>query len=157
MKKYSVDFFDFKSRLTNNQILDRLNERTLKKKYLTMEPTDKDFIGRIQDDKFEIFQASFFPYGAACVLQGTISPTSDIKVTTSLHKGFRILFAVWVIAITTLFLVTWFFSSKEFDSLIVFIIGMPIMTLVFRLFLHGAYVLARDKGLKKIKDLLDIG
>ena len=121
-----------------------------------MEPTDKDFIGRIQDDKFEIFQASFFPHGAACILQGTILPTSDIKVTTSLHKGFRILFAVWVIAITTLFLVTWFFNSREFDSLIVFIIGMPIMTFVFRLFLHGAYVLARDKGLKKIKDLLDI-
>ena len=46
MRKYSVDNYDFKSRLTENQIFDRPNERTLKKKYLTMGLTDKDFIGR---------------------------------------------------------------------------------------------------------------
>lgn len=156
MRKYSVDTYDFKSRLTDKQIQDRLNQRTLKKKYLTMESTDKDFIGRIQDDKFEVFQASFFPYGAACILQGTISPTSEIKMTTFLHNGFRILFAVWVIAMTTLFLVTFLFNPRQFASLLTIIIGMPIVTFVFRLFLHGAYVLARDKGVKKIKDVLDI-
>ena len=157
MKKYSVDTYDFKSHLTDKQIHDRLNQRTLKKKYLTMESTDKDFIRRIQEDKFEIFQASFLPYGAACILGGTISSTSNIKVTTSLHNGFRILFVVWVVAITTLFIVTWFIGSRQFDGLIAFIIGMPIMTFLFRLFLHGVYVLARDKGLKKLKDVLDIG
>lgn len=156
MRKYSVDTYDFKSRLTNKQIQDRLNQRTLKKKYLTMESTDKDFIGRIQDDKFEVFRASFFPYGAACILQGTISPTSEIKMTTFLHNGFRILFAVWVIAMTTLFLVTWLIDSRQFASLLTIIIGMPIVTFLFRLFLHGAYLLARDKGVKKIKDVLDI-
>jgi len=122
-----------------------------------MESTDKDFIGRIQDDKFEVFQASFLPYGAACIIGGTISSTSDIKVTTSLHNGFRILFTVWVVAITTLFVVTWFIGPRQFDSLIAFIIGMPIMTFLFRLFLHGAYILARDKGLKKLKGVLGIG
>ena len=85
-----------------------------------------------------------------------ITTTSDIKVTTSLHKGFRILFAVWVVVITALFLVTWFIGSRQFDGLIAFIVGMPILTFLFRLFLHGAYVLARDKGLKKLKDELDI-
>lgn len=59
MKKYSVDNFEFKSHLTENQIIERLNEKTLKKKYLTMEFTNKDFIGRINSDKFEIFDNSF--------------------------------------------------------------------------------------------------
>jgi hypothetical protein len=156
MKKYSVDVYDFKSPLTNNQILERLDQRTLKKKYLTMESTDKDFIGRIQDDKFEIFQAVFFPYGAACILQGTITPTSDIKLTTTLHKGFRILFVAWIIVMTALFLVTWMLNSAKLDALIIFVIGMPIGILFFRLFLHGVYVLARNNGLRKIKDILEV-
>ncbi|WP_347157101.1 hypothetical protein [Pontibacter chitinilyticus] len=121
-----------------------------------MESTDKDFIGRIQDDKFEIFQATFFSYGAVCVLQGTITPTSDIKLTTTLHKGFRILFAIWVIAMTALFLVTWILDSAKLDTLLVFVIGMPIGVLFFRLFLHVAYVLARNNGLRKVKDVLEI-
>jgi len=156
MKKYSVDSFGLKSRLTENQINDRLNERTLIKKYLTMESTDKDFIGRVGESKFEIFDSSFFPYGAACILQGTVTSTSDIKLTTTLHNGFRILFTVWAIGMTALFLITWLTDSPTLDSLIPFLIGMPIMILMFRLFIHGMYVLARNKGLKKIKDVLEI-
>jgi hypothetical protein len=156
MKKYSVDKYDFKSRLTDNEIRERLNSRTLKKKYLTMESTDKEFIGRIQDDKFEIFLATFFPYGAACVLQGTITPTSDIKLTTTLHKGFRILFTIWVVVMTALFLVTWILNTAKMDTLLVFLIGMPIGALFFRLFLHIVYVLARNNGLQKMKDVLGI-
>lgn len=156
MKKYSVDVYDFKTGLTDNQILDRLNQRTLKKKYLTMESTDKDFIGRIQYNRFEIFQASFFPYGAACILQGTITPDSCIKLTTTLHTGFRMLFTIWMIAMTTLFLVTWMLDPTSPDILLAFVIGMPIGILIFRLFLHGVYVLARNNGLRKIKEVLEI-
>jgi hypothetical protein len=155
MKKYSVDNYNLRSRLTDNEIKDRLNSRTLKKKYLTMESTEKDFIGRIQDDKFEIFHATFFPYGAACVLQGTIK-TSDIKLTTTLHKGFRILFMLWVAAMTVLFLVTWILDSAKLDTLLIFILWMPIGVLFFRLFLHVAYVLARNNGLQKMKHVLEI-
>jgi hypothetical protein len=156
MKRYSLDNYNFKSRLADNEIRDRLTSRTLKKKYLTMESTDKDFIGRIQDDKFEIFHATFFPYGAACVLQGTITPTSDIKLTTTLHKGFRILFSIWVVVMTVLILVTWILDSAKLDTLLVFVIGMPIGVLFFRLFLHVVYVLARDNGLRRMKDVLEI-
>jgi hypothetical protein len=156
MKKYSVDVYDFKSDLTSNQMLDRLTQRTLKKKYLTMESADKDFIGRIQGDKFEIFYATFFPYGAACIFQGTITPASEIKLTTTLHKGFRILFTVWIIVMAALFLVTWVLNSAKPDTLVAFVIGMPIGILFFRLFLHGVYLLARNNGLQKLKEVLEI-
>ena len=155
MKKYSIDNYDLKSRLTVGQIIDRLNDRTLKKKYLTMESTDKDFLGRVSADKFEIFDNSFIPYGAACILQGTINSTSDIKLTTTLHKAFRALFAVWAIGMTLLFLISCLLKPATVD-LLAFIIGMPILILLFRLFLHGMYVLARNKGLNKIKKALDV-
>jgi hypothetical protein len=88
------------------EIIDRLRSRTLKKKNLTMEFTNKDFIGRIEQNSFSIFDSSFFlPYGAACILNGTINSTSDIIMTTTLHKAFRVLFVVWVIAMPVLFLV----------------------------------------------------
>lgn len=156
MKKYSLDNYNIKSRLTEGQIIDRLNDRTLKKKHLTMESTDKDFIGRINADKFEIFNNSFIPYGAACVLQGTINSTSDIKLTTTLHKAFRILFVVWTIGMSLLFLISWLLTSSTLNSLLAFLIGMPILILLFRLFLHGMYLLARNKGLKKLKKVLEV-
>jgi hypothetical protein len=156
MKSYSVDTFEMNSRLPYDQILDRLNQRTLRKESLTMKLTDKDFIGRIQDNKFEIFQACFFPYGALCVLQGTISPTSQLQVTTSLHKGFRFLFAAWVASMTILFFAFWLSDPVDFVPLVAFLVGMPIGGFLFRLYLHGAYVLARNSALRKMKEVLEI-
>jgi hypothetical protein len=57
---------------------------------------------------------------------------------------------------TALFLVTWMLNSAKLDALIIFVIGMPIGILFFRLFLHGVYVLARNNGLRKIKDILEV-
>jgi hypothetical protein len=156
MTKYSVDVYNFKSRLTYNELFKKLNHTTLKKKYLTMESTDKDFIGRIQDNTFEIFQATFFAYGAVCVLQGIVTSTSEIKLTTTLHKAFRTLFNVWIVVMTALFLVTWMLNSPDPDALIIFVVGMPIGIIFFRLFLHVAYVVARNEALRKIKEVLEI-
>lgn len=155
MKKYSEDNYEFKSHLTENEILERLNEKTLKKKYLTMEFTNKDFIGRINSNKFEIFDNSFIPYGAACILQGTITSTSEIKLTTTLHKVFRILLIVWIVVMTAMFLVS-LASSAPLTNTIAWIILVPIIVITLRLFLHGMYVLARNKALAKMKIMLEV-
>lgn len=156
MKKYSEDKFEFKSRLTPMEIMERLSKRTLEKKVLGMVLTDKDFIGRINQGSFEIIDSSFpLPYGASCILTGTISTTSHIALTTTLHKAFHVLFIVWIMAITILFLAFWI-QSPELSGLLTFIIGMPITALLFRSFLHVMYVQARNKGLTKVKSILEV-
>jgi len=157
MKKYSEDKFEFKSRLNPDQIIDKLDSRTLKKDRLGMVLTDKDFIGRIHADSFSVIDSSYpIPYGATCILHGTISSTSQISLTTTLHKAFRILFLIWLIVMSILFLTFWILDSARIDGLLAFLIGMPIIAILFRLFLHGMYVLARDHGLKKIKTILEL-
>ena len=157
MKKYSEDVFELKSRLTPIEIFERLIERTVEKKNLVMVLTDKDFIGKINQPSFEIIDSSYpIPYGASCILKGTVNPNSTINLVTSLHKVFRILFLVWIIALTALVLVFWVIDLLPLDGLFAIIIGMPIAAIFFRLFLHGMYILARNKGLTKMKAILDV-
>jgi len=157
MKKYSEDIFELRSRLTPNEIMERLSGRTLKKKVLGMVLTDKDFIGRIDQDSFEVIDSSFFiPYGASCILKGTVNPTSTITLVTTLHKAFRVLFLIWLITMTLLFIIFWITDSTPIDGLLAIIIGMPIIATLFRLFLHGMYVIARNSGLTKMKRILEV-
>jgi len=156
MKKYSENTYEFKSRLSSDEIIGRLKNRTLKKETLAMVLTDKDFIGRIEHDSFSIIDSTYpLPYGAACVLKGTITPDSQIILTTTLHKAFRILFLVWIIVVTTLFLTFWILDSARIDGLFAFVIGMPIIAILLRLFLHAMYALTRNKALKKVKRILE--
>jgi hypothetical protein len=97
VKKYSEDKFVLRCPLTPFEIFERLNGRTLEKKTLAMVWTDKDFIGKINKASFEVIDSSYpIPYGAACILKGTINPNSTINLVTSLHRSFRILFLVWI-------------------------------------------------------------
>ena len=131
--------------------------RPWRKRSLGMVMTDKDFIGRISHDSFEIIDSSFpIPYGASCTLKGKVNPNSTINLVTSLHKGFRVLFLFWLIAMTVLVLVFWAIDSAPIDGLFAMIIVIPIVTTFFRLFLHGMYVLARNKGLTKMKVILEV-
>ena len=157
MKKYSEDKFELRSRLTPNEIIDRLTNRTLEKKVLGMVLTDKDFIGRVHQNSFEVIDSSsFIPYGASCILKGTVNPNSTIDIVTTLHKVFRILFLIWLIVMTILFLVFWIIDSVPIDGQFAILIGMPIIATIFRLFLHGMYILARNKGLTKMKGILEV-
>ena len=156
MKKYSQDTFELKSQLTPFEIIERLRNRTLAKSALSMVITDKDFIGRINQDSFEIIGSTYpLPYGATCTLKGTVNHDSTINLVTSLHKAFRILFLVWFIVLTVVIIVFSIIESAPINGLFAIIIGMPIAATLFRLFLHGMYVLARDKGLTKMKAILE--
>lgn len=157
MKKYSEEKFELQSRLTPEEITQRLSNRTLNNKALAMVFTSKDFIGRIDGDCFSIIDSSYpLPYGAACILNGTITSSSVIILSATLHKAFRMLFRVWLIGMAVLFMSFWITDSAEINELLAFIIGMPIATLLFRLFLHGMYLLARNHALNKMKRILDV-
>ena len=157
IKKYIEYKFELQSRLTPGDITQRLSNRTLKNQALAMVFTNKDFIGRIDGDCFSIIDSSFpLPYGAACILNGTITPTSAIILSTTLHRAFRMFFRVWLIGMALLFMAFWIIDSAEINELLAFIIGMPIVAFLFRLFLHGMYLLARNHGLNKMKKILDV-
>ena len=157
MKKYSDDKFEFKSQLNSHEIIDRLSNRTLTRKTLVMVLTDKDFIGRVEQNSFTIIDSSYpLPYGAICIIKGTIGPASQIVLTTTLHKAFRLLFLIWIILMTTFFVIFCILDSIRIDELIVIVIVMTVMTLLFRMFLHVMYVVTRNNGLKKIKTMLEV-
>lgn len=57
---------------------------------------------------------------------------------------------------TALLLTFWIIDSGPIEGLLAIIMGMPIIATLFLLFLHAMYVLARNKGLGKIKILLEV-
>lgn len=152
-KRYSEDTYILKSELSPSEIVSSVSQNTLIKKSLTAEFTNKKFIGRVESDSFSIFDSAPFPSGVGCIIHGKIKETSEISLTTTLHKGFRILFLVWALVMSTLFIAFWFIDPSRID-LLAFFIFMPVAILFFRIVLHGYYVFARNRALRKLKALL---
>jgi len=154
MKRVSEDNYHLKCALSANEVRNRLSDRTLKKNSLTMVSTDLDFIGRIQENSFSIID-SFFPTGVACVMSGELKGNLEIHLTTSLHRGFRVLFTIWAIGFALAFIILGItqLTSLEFLGLtFVFLIAVSL----FRLFIHGVYVIARNRGVNKLKRVLEL-
>jgi hypothetical protein len=118
-----------------------------------MERTNKEFIGRIGETDFAIID-SWFPIGVACVTKGKFQKLENtrIEITTRLHLGFRILFGIWVVL--TLGIITIEMLSSDQQFTIVILVGVLIMIILFSLFLHGIYVLARNRVIKKIERIV---
>lgn len=154
-KKYSEDTYTVKSSLNSAEIKAILKSNILIKENLTAEFTSKSFIGRIQDNTFSIFDSASFPTGVACVIHGEIKPTSEVALRTTLHKAFRILFLVWAVLMSAVFIVFWLIDPAQVQ-LLVFLIFMPIAIILFRLVLHGYYVFARNRALQKLRAMLRV-
>jgi hypothetical protein len=155
IKKYSQDNYTLKSNLVLAEVKAILKENTLIKKNLTSEFTNKNFIGRIQEDTFSIFDSAPFPSGVACIIHGEIRSTSEITLTTTLHKGFRVLLLVWAIVMSAIFIGFCFIDPTRID-LLVFTVFMPIAIFLFRLVLHGYYVYTRNRALRKLRRILSV-
>lgn len=157
MKKFSEDRYVFRSDLAAGDIVTMLEKRTLIQGHLIkLSSTDKDFIGRIHDNTFLIFDSSFFPNGIACVLHGEINPDSEIIITTTLHRGFRTLFLIALIAMVGNTIFNILIDVSQWETALVYVFLTPIMAFVLRMFLHGYYVLTRNRALQKIKDVLKV-
>jgi hypothetical protein len=154
--KISENIYNLKSDLPPREIRAKLTENTLHKDSPIIVATSKDFIGRVQQNNFLIID-SFFPFGVVCVITGELKgrETSKIILTTSLHKAFRIFFTITAILIGILIAFIFHnFIAKEF--LIAVFILLPTIVVFFRLFLHGTYVVARNRVLHKLKVVLEL-
>ena len=156
MKKLSENSYFFISDINSNEIKARLHERILRKESLTMERTQKDFIGKLYENKFSLID-SWFPIGSACVIDGIINgdDSTQINLTTSLQKAFQILFLIWIIVITGLVILGSIKTSNQSFSIgpyFVLLIGI----VFFRLFIHGIYVLARNSSINKLEWILEL-
>lgn len=152
--KISEDSYLFNSNLNPLEFESILNEKTLKKNYLVMESTNKEFIGLVEGNKFSIID-SFFPIGVACVIKGEIKgkDTSEISIVTSLHKAFRILYIIASVAFILSIIWLIFSSINQGHTFAPFLILLIIIPL-YRLMLHGLYIYSRNRGIKKLKQLL---
>jgi hypothetical protein len=154
MDKFSKDSYIFKSELSFDRAKEQISDRTLRRTFLGMEMTQKDFIGKINENRFKLISSSWLPFGAVCVVNGEIDERDSTLVclTTKLHLAFRILFSVWAIFMIGAVFLFLFTSEQQvhFGPILV----LPFAIAFFRLFLHGMYVLARNNALSRLKRAL---
>jgi hypothetical protein len=144
--------YELASKMSLVEIRDILNANTLEKQYLTMEHTSKSFIGRVRDNDFSLIH-SWFPIGAACVLNGRIEEKDGISlihITASLHRVAMILFYSWIVIMGGLFFITETIGQNTFNQIILLLVA----AVFFRTFLHQAYVIARNKAITRLRDLV---
>lgn len=143
----------FKSDLTFEQLRNALRDTTLEKKRLMMEITEKDFIGLIGHDTFTIFHASIFPPGRICVIEGVVSPTSDVSISTRPPHGLKVVVIAWVIfaLVSTFTLDT---QSGDALSHWLAIAGFYSGVILFCLIMAVMYVAVRNSAIEKLKVVL---
>ncbi len=130
---------------------------TYKSSSLTSTITNKSFIGQVTESGFKLI-SSTIGVGPACKCEGTRADENRIDLTTQLHPAFFWLYYVWLVVIPCIPLGFFIFSDtkiSELDPSVFFaIIPFTIMALLFRLFIHGAYIISRNLLLGRMKKLL---
>jgi hypothetical protein len=151
--KLDHDKYQISTNLKKEEILSILSDRTLIKMSLITEKTNKDFIGQINGSNFSVINSSF-TIGAACVINGRID-NSNIDLNTNLHRGLRILFWFWLIALIG---VITFFSLKDFYLLkyLGTILTLLVGAVIFRAVIHFVYIQSRNQAINKLKRLLSV-
>jgi hypothetical protein len=152
-QKLSTDHYSFRTRLSTEQIKEKLVRTTTDIKTGLRYHTTHDFIGTIKDDSFSIMNTAK-PFHAACVMNGKLKDNSEVEVSTTLHKGFRILFVCWV-AIIGLVNIGMLSIDFSLDSLL-FVPTFLFGAVVFRLFIHVVYVISRNSALSKLKRVFEL-
>jgi|GEM_PF-5258804 len=67
--KLSTNTFIYPPTMNSSELATVLSDQTLESKHLAMKTTSKKFIGTVSEQEFQ-FINSWFPVGAACVLNG---------------------------------------------------------------------------------------
>ncbi|MCD8741874.1 hypothetical protein LT679_14755 [Mucilaginibacter roseus] len=148
--------FHFTSNLSVADVRQRLISNTLIKKSLIREKTDKAFIGNIELDEFYIISSSAI--GVACTLHGKLTRgngknNTHIDIETRTQRAFLWLVIIWMVVISAVAVVpdllrsTYVFSPLPF---LLLIFGAA----AFRLFIHGLYIMARNKAIGQFKQIL---
>lgn len=153
MKTFSRNEYRFSSKLTSLEIYKLLVENTLEKDLLVMVRTKKLFMERLKENAFSLISSSMFPYGAICVSRGEIKGDKNAKLVifTKVHPAFIILWIIWLV--TMILLV---FLLEDFNGLMKMLPILLIGAFLFRLFIHGMYVLSRNNVIDKYKKVLEL-
>lgn len=112
------------------------------------------FIGEVGDDWFKIIGSD--KKSVVCIVEGQIEATQEssiINIRSRTRKAFIVLFYIWCVVIFLLSTIFPLVSKKAFA--VGPIILLPIMAIIFRLFIHYLYVRGRNKTVKLIRELLE--
>ncbi len=137
-----------------NKTLDRLNRRTEKSESLISKITDKSFIGKIENNTFQIISSSI-GRGAFCVLSGEILSKVGY-VTILVNKPFRYMLGIFLALPFVSFFVGIISPIDDF-SIFELMFGLILQLLIIRIFFIGlAFRYISNESLQRLKDVLDI-
>ncbi len=153
MIRLSTDMYLLKSDCDPNNLLQLVQKNTLNHS-LVMTSTKRYFIGRIGNNSFKIISSSMLPYGALCVVIGEIKPNGTIEIQTSLHKAFRVLYIIWLLVMVTVFILSEDFQDMNFSDMTGISSLLILGAFLFRLYMHGMYVWARNHSIMRLSTLL---
>ena len=152
----SENTYSFLSDINLEEAKSILLKNTLIKTNLFYQSTAKQFIGNFIENKFSLI-GTFSPISIGCVLNGDFVQKEklEINITTTLHKGFSLLYKIWLIVLSLVFVV---FSIVNFniESVLILLIGLLFGAIFFKLFLNVIYVIARNSALNNLRKLLKI-
>ena len=153
MNLFPKNDYTFKIMGEETETLERLKRRTELSESLTSKITDKSFIGKIKDNRFEVI-SSEIGKGAFCVLTGEIV-NKDGQVEVKINKAFRILLSI-LLCFPFIGLIVQFFSNRE-DFSIIIILALLLQLLMIRyVFIEFAFRRFSKSSLSKLSDVLDI-
>lgn len=153
LQKLSTDHYHFKSKLSTEQIKEKLIRATTDIKTGVRFNTTHDFIGTVSEDGFSIMNTEI-GIGSVCVMNGNVKESSELELIAIVHKGFIVLFVCWAVAIGLAFLVI-----MVMDFSLGSLLYVPLFlfaAIAFRLFIHVVYIISRNKALTKLKTIFEL-
>ncbi len=154
-KLLGLEPIDLKTNLLKSDVEKRIKDNTFQMTSITSVKTSKKFIGYLFYDKFKLIDSS--QTGYFCVLHGKLTDDNNCKISikAKLHNTFLALYIIWVIVLGSL--LVWEYRDDLYNSDVYYgLIGFGIMAILFRLFIHIPYTVARQRALKNLKYFLDI-
>ncbi len=151
--KISSNTYELQAKESKSEFLKSLRKDTKKSGSLTMSVTNKHFIGLVSNDSFKVI-TSLFPVGAVCVIESLPSEQNHVKFKTRINKAFIVLLGLWFMALLAVSIILPLSLDQEFSYSN--IIGLLIGLLIFRIFLHGVYIISRNGALNRFKKVMNI-
>lgn len=147
---FSNNTYTLNSSLSPEEIQTGLSEKTVQNPDDDHNHKDKEFMGKIEKNTFSLTNSSF-PYNMACVFQGNINEGEGIQIHTSLHRPFKTLYMVWTMAIALFLLV---FGIECATAMTPGLATFLFAAIFVRLFMYVTFIMARSKGIDKLKKIL---
>lgn len=145
--------YEIETDLTPYELSARLKRHTLSTEKLARVRTDKEFIGDVDEEGFTIIQSTRL--GMLSIFTGVITEregTTIIEVNAKVHTAFIRLYTLWAV-LMAMFLVFIYIKGPHGDSASTVLIEYFIAIIFFRIFIQVFYLIARNRGIKKLIEI----